>query len=74
MVLRASRPASRLTTVVEVLCYHGGHSDELEGGQALRWKMGREGGESKRGAVQSWRSYGVLDAEEPISVFWRPRV
>ncbi|KAM1008089.1 hypothetical protein ACFX2A_004667 [Malus domestica] len=42
MVLRASRPASRLTTVVEVLCYHGGHSDELEGGQALRWKMGRD--------------------------------
>ncbi|CAN6704783.1 unnamed protein product [Malus baccata var. baccata] len=44
MVLRASRPASRLTAVVEVLCYPGGHSDELEGGQPLRWKMGREGG------------------------------
>ncbi|KAM1798590.1 hypothetical protein ACFX1Q_032641 [Malus domestica] len=44
MVLRASRPASRLTAVVEVLCYHGGHSDELEGGQVLRRKMGREGG------------------------------
>ncbi|KAM2134242.1 hypothetical protein ACFX1R_004269 [Malus domestica] len=37
MVLRASRPASRLTAVVEVLCYHSGHSDELEGGQAPRW-------------------------------------
>ncbi|CAN6677783.1 unnamed protein product [Malus baccata var. baccata] len=42
MVLRASRPASRLTAVVEVLCYHGGHSDELEGGQVLQWKMGRD--------------------------------
>ncbi|KAM1072633.1 hypothetical protein EV1_017632 [Malus domestica] len=38
MVLRASRPASRLTAVVEVLCYHGGHSNELEGAQALWWK------------------------------------
>ncbi|KAM1422941.1 hypothetical protein ACFX2I_005019 [Malus domestica] len=47
MVLRASRPASRLTAVVEVLCYHGGHSDELDGDQALWWKMGREGGEKK---------------------------
>ncbi|KAM1953301.1 hypothetical protein ACFX15_007670 [Malus domestica] len=31
MGLRASRPASRLTAVVEAFCYHGGHSDELEG-------------------------------------------
>ncbi|KAM1658116.1 hypothetical protein ACFXTN_042322 [Malus domestica] len=42
MVLRASRLASCLTTVVEVLCYHGGHGDKLDGGQALWWKMGRE--------------------------------